>query len=1067
MTFSRALFRATVVFTVSATALSTLSVVGARAEPSSPRPEAVAQSPRNASDLSQSVVSSRKARSTDYLNPDGSHTAVLADHSVNYLAPDATYQPIDSSLVPDAELSGGLINSANSWRVHFASTTYGVTFDTASGSVGMTPQGSAAVVPTKTGDGTSVRYPNAWANADLDYTVVDTGVKESVMLKGPGAGTSFSFAIRTGTKSQLLGRKDAGVVPTMRRLADGSVSGDGPMSAVNFATPMVLRADGEPMEGAHAKLTASAGRIVLSLDPAWLAKQPTSAFPINLDPSIFVDYNSSYSYKTDGFSCHNCGVQFGNARDGGDTEWRTVAHYPYESLFGDEILGAELDTGWQAGTKNAYTTRVYWASAYSFYGATGHPTVLASGTPGGTTGTLAGAGLTSQIKSWADTRTSGGAFGFVGTETAGLYTYQSYNIKLYVLYDAPPSAPTNVKFNRASPSIPTVCGNSSNTIDGSQPSSWKATINAPTTRALTANFLWWDAAMPSVTHSVPSLTFLTGSANTLAWVKSWNQNQFQDAHTYYWKVQGTDGLKSGPWSATCVFHVSDPVATAPTSPGFGAASPGLPCGSAVRGDQAVVLHANIKNPGPAGQQIRAEFTVSYAGATPHTYLTPYTTASTQLAQVTVSANTVAGQFSIPNNTAFTWTVATRTQSDNKLSPVSNCDGTTSSGAQLSGPVVTAESALANGTATVLDSRTITFTDAASDPTTGVQRYAYSFSDDLPDLASTPCGTFADVSMGPIYGLVCSTDEPDAAGNPWNTVSVVVPSTAFSIYVWAIDATGTVSPMTTATFTAADVTGGVESHLWQTDSQDTVNSPNTVADVIPDNSLPLGITANTTAPHWTSGTDGAPWASPGSNGTAMHFDGAAGWSGTGTGNPAVPLNTSNNQWDSTDNFSVQAWVRPTVSSPSTGWNVAMSQDGGSVSGFMLGQSNGNWVFCMPTSQVQTTGYDGDCATLPQQTGYVNSWALLTGVWDASSRKITLYVSDALNDPATPAPRSATLTHADSAQAYEEFAVGRGEWGGSNAYFWQGDIEDPTVWLGLVSADQIASMAANGPYNPNNQ
>ena len=298
-----------------------------------------------------------------------------------------------------------------------------------------------------------------------------------------------------------------------------------------------------------------------------------------MDPGIAPEPDTVRAFKTDGYSCSGCQVQFGNSRDGGDTYWRSVAHYPYESLFGDEVVAAQINTGWQAGTQNAYGVLVYWASSYSFYGAKGHPSVLAAGTPGGTTGVISSGVLTNQIKSWVDARASGGGLGFVGTETPGLYTYQRYDTRLAVTYNQPPTAPSGVEFKAAAPSTPACTGG---TIDGSQASSWKATLHAPTTRNLFATFQYWNTATPSAKYTVRSGTFVLGSTNPLAWVVSFGPNVFADGRSYAFRVQGNDGVKAGPWSGTCSFHVTDPVATAPTAPGFGPASPG----SAVRLDGA-------------------------------------------------------------------------------------------------------------------------------------------------------------------------------------------------------------------------------------------------------------------------------------------------------------------------------------------------------------------------------------------------------------------------------------------------------------------------------------------------
>ncbi len=170
------------------------------------------------------------------------------------------------------------------------------------------------------------------------------------------------------------------------------------------------------------------------------------------------------------------------------------------------------------------------------------------------------------------------------------------------------------------------------------------------------------------------------------------------------------------------------------------------------------------------------------------------------------------------------------------------------------------------------------------------------------------------------------------------------------------------------------------------------------------------------------------------------------------------------WDQTDDFSVQAWVRPSAASGS-GFSTVLGQDGDLISGFKLGMSNGNWQFCMPTHQVQPGdgSYDGDCASVPQQTGYVNSWTLLSGVWDATAGQIRLFVTTGLSDGSQPNPTVtlAQAAHPNSDRGYDAFTVGRGEQAGAPADFWPGDIEDPMTYTGVIDATVVANVATFGP------
>ena len=195
--------------------------------------------------------------------------------------------------------------------------------------------------------------------------------------------------------------------------------------------------------------------------------------------------------------------------------------------------------------------------------------------------------------------------------------------------------------------------------------------------------------------------------------------------------------------------------------------------------------------------MRATFTVSYTdtSSATHTqsYTTAYTAAATSVAQATIAANTTSGVFSIPNSTTFTWSVVAQTESDGKLSAPTQCGGVTSSG-QVPAATITGDENVTDGT--VGDKGGFTFDDVDNDPSTGVIEYAYSFTTVLPDLDDLACGTVADIETSQISGLTCAGDQSgddsgdgDGVGGneSWAEVDLVIPSTAYSITVWAVDA----------------------------------------------------------------------------------------------------------------------------------------------------------------------------------------------------------------------------------------------------------------------------------------
>ena len=385
-----------------------------------------------------STVLSRAATSTTFADTDGTQTVELSQSAINYQDTSGRWQAIDNSVVPDPDRAGGFSNAANSWRVHFGTSTQGVAVDTAAGSVSVVPVGvTAGIVPVKSSTGDGVVYANAWPGADLTYTVTGDSVKETVVLTSAAAASSFSFTIRSGSKQDVLAGT-AALVPSLAALpttggSSGGLAGPGALAGlVHFDAPVVLDSAGAPVAAAAPSLVSGANLVVLSVNAAWLAAQPAASFPIRLDPTIGVAQANEWSYESTGYSCANCahGVQFGNSRSSGDTYWRSLASYNTSSIAGTQVLYAEIDFAYVTGTTNADPMGVYSPNNYTYAGAIGGGQI-ASGNPEG--GVVAsGAGLTSFLQGTANANSATAVLGFAGSENAGLYTYQGFNTALYV-----------------------------------------------------------------------------------------------------------------------------------------------------------------------------------------------------------------------------------------------------------------------------------------------------------------------------------------------------------------------------------------------------------------------------------------------------------------------------------------------------------------------------------------------------------------------------------------------------------------------------------------------------------
>jgi hypothetical protein len=183
------------------------------------------------------------------------------------------------------------------------------------------------------------------------------------------------------------------------------------------------------------------------------------------------------------------------------------------------------------------------------------------------------------------------------------------------------------------------------------------------------------------------------------------------------------------------------------------------------------------------------------------------------------------------------------------------------------------------------------------------------------------------------------------------------------------------------------------------------------------------------------TAGSSWVA-GRNGDAVHFDGAAGSAVAAT-----------SVLDTSASFSVQAWAK--IDAADTAARTIISQDGTNTTGFGL-QYRGDskkWVFLLPQSDVVNPATDQAQGSAP----VVGQWTHLVGVYDASARKISLYVNGKL---------AASVAHATGWKSTGSLAVGRGRWNGNSADFFNGSVEEVAVYPRVLAADEI-SGSANAP------
>ncbi|MFE9422926.1 LamG domain-containing protein [Kitasatospora sp. NPDC006697] len=151
-------------------------------------------------------------------------------------------------------------------------------------------------------------------------------------------------------------------------------------------------------------------------------------------------------------------------------------------------------------------------------------------------------------------------------------------------------------------------------------------------------------------------------------------------------------------------------------------------------------------------------------------------------------------------------------------------------------------------------------------------------------------------------------------------------------------------------------------------------------------------------------------------------------------------------DSSHSFTVSALVR---NDAPVGSRAAVSQGTSTGLSFELGREGYNnqnkWAF-----KVNTAPGDGmSQEALSQQDASTGRWTLLTGVYDDSTQKISLYVDGVL---ASSTPVTGVLNIA------EPLSIGKAVYKGQPVDFWSGAIARIQIWHQALPADKVSQLSS---------
>lgn len=153
-------------------------------------------------------------------------------------------------------------------------------------------------------------------------------------------------------------------------------------------------------------------------------------------------------------------------------------------------------------------------------------------------------------------------------------------------------------------------------------------------------------------------------------------------------------------------------------------------------------------------------------------------------------------------------------------------------------------------------------------------------------------------------------------------------------------------------------------------------------------------------------------------------------------------------DTTRSFTVTAWVNIAAMDKQHN-QTFVSTDGNEISGFylMLYHSGSRFVFNRADSDDKSatrTMAGASFAAVP------NTWYHLAGVYDADAKTLSLYVNGNLEQ---------TVPYDKAWQATGKTAIGRGFYGHANVDFVNGTIDDVRLYSSVLTAAQIAALAAS--------
>lgn len=478
----------------------------------------------------------RTETATTYLNADGSKTQVVSTQATSYKDLSGKWQTVDVSLAKG--IDGKWRTKANAWQATFGSSAEGLQLGKNGQTFSMVPASGNNVQPTITGKAPDqvLTYKNVWDGVDIQYKVAGSQIKESIVIHKATAPSSFTFAYSGATLSAKNG--------------EGAYTLDGELAGFQLAAPTVTTKKGFVTDSQIVTQTANGGQVQISLKQGWLQSQPASAFPIVIDPTVFVGTNYTNVISNNDFCDpgEGCGNSVGHDAVN-NVDWRFLYHVPVPAgganqVVANAVLHLEM-TNPAIGFTGSEQLKVNRASCLNAFACYDQEYGEASGTAT-TSADIEMAGLYRAAVAATDNDPWFMVRGEEGGSTDKYKLFDDTKTKITFTYETLPGQ-SLIDTNNPAISVPanggitvttqpTLASLPSSDPDGPGPQRFRYIVG--TSKVTPQN---------NSLNLKPSISGIVSDSGTLdspQWVVP--DNVLQDGNTYYWQALVWDGYNTSP-----------------------------------------------------------------------------------------------------------------------------------------------------------------------------------------------------------------------------------------------------------------------------------------------------------------------------------------------------------------------------------------------------------------------------------------------------------------------------------------------------------------------------------------